>query len=302
MMRRSIEEILQRVSSRLRATRRRDVDWREIDGIDRIIRLTIDSKHLKGARDVLLYLPPSYAEEPGKRYPVFYVQDGQNLFFDRLAFGGHSWRLRETADRLIEQKRIEPLIIAGIFHGGSARIEEYTQTRDRRHRRSGRGETYERFVLEELKPAIEARFPTASGSDGAAIGGSSLGGLAALSIALRHPEVFGRVAALSPSVWWDDRMIVRMVQRLPRSTDSAIWIDVGDRESDTAVSDARRLRDALIEKGWDRGRLRYVEVTEGAHHESAWGERMPEVLQFLFPPRAEKERSDVVMEAESLRI
>jgi predicted alpha/beta superfamily hydrolase len=107
-----------------------------------------------------------------------------------------------------------------------------------------------------------------------------------LWIGLGRPDVFGRIAALSTSTWWDDGFLLRFIESLPRKPDGRIWTDVGTREGPRAVTDGRRLRDALVAKGWREGAdLRYVEADGAAHQEPAWAERFPAVLEFLYPPR-----------------
>ena len=102
---------------------------------------------------------------------------------------------------------------------------------------------------------------------------------------LRHPEVFGKIAALSTSVWVDDHYIVHFVEGLSARPESRVWIDTGTREGRRAVPDARALRDALVGRGWREGvDLRYLEAEGALHNELAWAKRVPAVLEFLFPP------------------
>jgi predicted alpha/beta superfamily hydrolase len=121
------------------------------------------------------------------------------------------------------------------------------------------------------------------------VGGSSLGALASLIAAFEYPRVFGQVAMLSPSVWWDRRSIIAEARRYRSSLRPRIWLDVGTRESDSAqsvVEEARLLRDALIESGWRLGlELAYLEVEGGVHNETAWAERFGSVLAYLFGKR-----------------
>ena len=108
-----------------------------------------------------------------------------------------------------------------------------------------------------------------------------------LYLGLGHPEVFGGIAALSPSVWWDDAWVVRFVDACRSKPDTRVWVDIGTREGDEAAPMTRRLRDALVRKGWREGvDLRYVEAAGARHDEGAWAARTPDVLRFLFPPPA----------------
>lgn len=242
-----------------------------------------ESKILGNQRRVTLYLPAGYDERDDRRYPVLYMQDGQNLFEGHRAFiPGVSWKLHEAADAAIGERTAEPMIIVGIDNAGPARIDEYTPTRDRKHAGGGRADAYGRMLLEELKPLVDQRWRAQPDPAGTAIGGSSLGGLLALHLGLNHPDVFTRIAAMSPSVWWNERVLVREVAafegRRPR-----IWLDIGGREGVEAVSDARMLRLELASKGWGDG-FHFHEDRRGDHSERSWARRARLMLEFLFPP------------------
>jgi predicted alpha/beta superfamily hydrolase len=249
------------------------------------------SEYLPHDRDVVVFLPPGYEEGHGRRFPVLYLHDGQNLFEPEKAFiKGEHWRVGETATSLIEAATIEPLIIVGIYNTGPERINEYTHTFDRR-RGGGDADAYARLILEELKPFVDATYRTFTDRAHTALGGSSLGGLVTLYIGLRHPEAFGALAVMSPSVWWDRRSILKDVRRAlpPRAR---MWLDIGTRESRAAgsarkvVEDVRLLKAGLEKNGWKDGvDLHYEEIEGGTHSERSWGDRFGRVLQWLYPPR-----------------
>lgn len=240
------------------------------------------SKILGNTREITVYLPAGYDEHPEHRYPVLYMQDGQNLFdADRAYIPGQHWRLNEAADHAIGDRTAHPLIIVGVDHAGSGRIDEYTPCRDRKHTGGGRADDYTRMLVDELKPLIDERFRTEPETTG--IGGSSLGGLVSLHAALRRPEIFGRVAAMSPSVWWGDRAILREVEAYD-GPPPRLWVDTGGREGVEALRDARALHDRLAAKRWPEESFRYHEDRRADHSERAWARRVRLVLEFLFPP------------------
>jgi predicted alpha/beta superfamily hydrolase len=243
---------------------------------------------LGATRRVWVYLPPDYARERERRYPVLYLQDGQNVFDGATAFiAGREWEVDEAAQRLAREGRIAPLIVVAVDNAGARRVFEYTPTRDARAGDGGGLATYARMLLSELKPWVDARYRTRAERESTGIGGSSLGALAALDIGLRHPETFGRVAALSASVWWDGGVITRTVEALPAKPETRLWLDIGAREDAAALDQVRRLRDALVRKGWREGvDLHYEEPAGAAHDEAAWAKRVPDVLLFLFPREA----------------
>jgi predicted alpha/beta superfamily hydrolase len=241
-----------------------------------------ESKILANARDVVVYVPAGYDERSEQRYPVLFLQDGQNLFEPERAFiPGQHWRLRETADAAIGERTAAPILIVGIDNAGEARIDEYTPDRDPKKNAGGKAEDYGRMIFEELKPLIEDRYRT---SGEISVGGSSLGGLLSLHLGLRHPEVFHRVAAMSPSVWWSGQSILRAVDEFQGPNRPRLWVDVGGREGGEAVAGARALRQRLERKGWNDENFRYLEERRGDHSERAWAGRVRKVLEFLFPP------------------
>ena len=249
------------------------------------------SRLLRNHRDVIVYLPPDYEANKRKKYPILYLQDGQNLFDGATSFTyGQEWRVDETAQSLIGAGKIEPLIIVGIYNAGHERTDEYTPTRDIKRKVGGKAELYGRMLVEELKPFIDSTYRTLSHARYTGLGGSSLGGLVSLYLGLRYPDVFSRLAVVSPSVWFDDKTIVRYVEALTRRPRLRIWLDTGTKEGGNAsesqetVDNARLLLEALILKGWKPGRdLIYYEKDDAEHNESAWAQRVEPMLRFLFP-------------------
>ncbi|MDX6614864.1 MAG: hypothetical protein QOD75_4050 [Blastocatellia bacterium] len=249
------------------------------------------SKVLDNDRDVLVFLPPGYEAAGGKHYSVFYMHDGQNLFDGATSFiPGQEWHVDETAQSLIAAAKIEPLIIVGINNAGKDRINEYTPVQDAKYKMGGKADLYGRMLIEELKPFIDSQYRTKRDARHTGLGGSSLGGLVSLYLALKHSDVFGRVAVVSPSVWFANKQIVHYVETLPTKTSVRIWIDTGTREgrnaeeAKQAVTDARLLQDTLIRKGWKPGKdLNYFEAADAEHNERAWSARVELILTYLFP-------------------
>lgn len=241
------------------------------------------SRILDNERSIIVYLPPGYSAEIEMRYPVLYMQDGQNLFDKATAFGGVEWGLDETAQRLIIEDRIEPLIIVGIYNTGEHRIEEYTPTRDTRLKKGGGADRYGQFLIEEVKPFIDERYRTLTDPDNTGLGGSSLGGLVSLYVGLKHPSVFGRLMVMSPSAWWDKAMILKFITSLKAKSSTRIWLDIGTLEGKFTPHYVRTLRDQLVRSGWRlTDDLHFLEVENGEHNEKAWGARADQALEFLY--------------------
>jgi len=243
------------------------------------------SRFLRNQRDLIVYTPPGYEEQPSRQFPVLYLHDGQNLFDGATSFiPGQDWHVGQTADHCIGAGKVEPLIIVGMYNT-KARIREYTPTHVPRLG-GGRADRYAKFLLDEVQPFIDREYRTLSGSQHTGVGGSSLGGLVSLYLGLKHSRIFGKVAALSPSVWWNQLVIQRFVQATVVEPRPRIWLDIGTREGPRIVHDVARFRDALLEKGWKLGEDLHYERVEGAeHNEAAWAKRVGPFLQFLYPAR-----------------
>ncbi len=245
-----------------------------------------ESRVLPGARDILVYLPPGYRTQVRRRYPVLYLQDGQNVFDKATSYKGDEWQVDETAEELIRAGRIEPLIVVGIYNARTRRIDEYTPTLDTKHGHGGKSGLYGAMLRREIKPMIDRKLRTRRGPANTGLGGSSLGGLVTLDIGLQFPQVFGKLAVLSPSLWWDNRLMLKRVEALHDRLPLRIWLDMGLAEGDACVQDCRRMRDLLEQKGWKEGvDLQHWEYPGAGHTETAWAARMGQVLEFLFPPR-----------------
>ena len=225
-----------------------------------------------------------------RRYPVLYLHDGQNVFDAATSFAGVEWGADETAQRLTAAKLIEPIIIVAVANTGEDRIHEYAPTAaslEARKRVKSRGSlrSYGNFLIEELKPFIDRKYRTKREAEFTGLGGSSLGGLATLVLGLWFPNYFTRLAVMSPSVWWDDCAIYKIVDALDETAKPPlkIWLDTGTREE--GWERARVLRDRLVTKGWRlHDDLQYLEADGSDHSEGAWAARMDPMLRFLFPP------------------
>jgi predicted alpha/beta superfamily hydrolase len=245
-----------------------------------------ESKILGNKRNLIVYLPPDYDSETTRRYPVMYMHDGQNVFDGMTSYiPNGEWQADENAERLIRAGKIEPIIIVGIDNGGMERGNEYLPTRAKlgKDEMGGKADLYGKMLIDEIMPTINARYRTKTGPANTGLCGSSFGGVVTLYLGLTHPNVFGRLGVVSPSVWWDNRYLIREVDALPRKLDDRIWLDIGSKEGYQAMVDVRNLKWALIKKGWTLGRdLAYMEDMGAYHNEAAWSKRMEPILLFLW--------------------
>ena len=242
-------------------------------------------------RGVTVFLPADY-QEGATTYPVMYLHDGQNLFDAAQAAFGVAWEVDAALENTDALPDVPGLIVVGIDNTAD-RIAEYTPTAVPEYPGSGQAEAYGRFLVEELKPWVDTHFRTRCGPADTGIGGSSLGGLVSVFLGAEYPETFGRIAALSPSFWWDDGVIFDW---LPAYTEGPgrslrLWIDAGtleggDEDGDgltSTVADTRAFVNRLVQAGVGFGeRLGYLEVWGGRHDESSWARRFPAIMGFLW--------------------
>jgi predicted alpha/beta superfamily hydrolase len=229
-------------------------------------------------RDIDVFLPVSYLRTR-KRYPVLYMQDGQNLADAHRAFAG-TWDL-EQAMASLAARGIEAIVV-GIPNMGEARIKEYTPFADAKVG-GGDGDAYLAFLERTVKPLVDRRFRTRPEREATGVFGSSLGGLISLYAFFRAPETFGFVGAMSPSLWFAHRAMLSYIER-DGAPAGRIYVDAGTEEGPGTLRDVRQLAGILERKGYDAASLRIVEDHGGQHSESHWARRLVPSLEFLLRP------------------
>jgi predicted alpha/beta superfamily hydrolase len=242
----------------------------------------VKSPQLGNHRDVLVYLPPSYASS-GRHYPVLYMQDGQNLFDATTSFAGE-WLVDETMER-VSHEGLEAVIVA-IPNSGKERADEYSPFRDERIG-GGRGDDYLSFVVDTLKPRIDAEFRTRRERAATGIMGSSMGGLISLYALVRRSEIFGLAGAMSPSLWFARGAIFGVVSELTH-WDGRLYLDTGTLEGRGHLRQVRELVRLLRRRAvHPRRQMKYVEERGAGHNEAAWARRFEPAVRWLLPKRTE---------------
>ncbi len=218
-----------------------------------------------------VFTPPGYGENTLKRYPVLYLQDGQNVFFPSESFSGADWRIRETLSLLNDMNVIDKVIAVGI----------YPQSREKDYTLPGY-ESYGQVVAQTLKARIDRDYRTLDSARDTAVMGSSLGGVVSLYLAWQWPGVFGMAACLSSTFGWRDDLLLRIAAEPSR--DIRIYLDSGWPQDNYEVT--RDMQALLSTRGYSHGgNLQYFAFPGAHHNEKAWALRSHLPFQFLFSHR-----------------
>ena len=248
------------------------------------------SRIFRNSRFLRVWLPPGYDDpaNAGRHYPILYLNDGQNLFEASTSFTGVEWQVDETIERFVREGVIAPMMVVGIDNAGKNRLREYMPHRSMQPMMLRvLGSRYPDFLLKEVMPFVAQNYRVASGPDNTGLGGSSLGALIALYTAASRPDVIGRLLVESPSLWASNRQAIKD-SRTIRIWPERIYLGVGTAEAGsperdrTVVDDVRELAAILRRAVLSENRLRLVIQDGAGHSESAWAERFPEALRFLF--------------------
>lgn len=226
---------------------------------------------LDSYRDIWIYLPPSYEWTSRKRYPVLYMQDGQNLFDNAIAYAG-DWGV----DKILLSMRRPEMIVVGIANNGENRMLEYDPAQT--------GEAYAECIAETIKPCIDATFRTRWQREYTGVAGSSMGGLISLYIGMRYNELFSRIGAFSPALLGDMSPLEMWEPSFP----VRLYMDVGFREGLPYMDDYEyatnvwRLYFNLTRSGFPEDDLWFRTEPQAAHCEQAWSERFGPAMHWLF--------------------
>ena len=248
------------------------------------------SRIFRNTRMLRVWLPPGYSalENQARHYPVFYLNDGQNLFDPATAYIGVDWQVDDAADCLIREGKIPPLIVVGIDNAQKDRAKEYLPYRSLHPAvMRPQGKRYPEFLLNEVMPFVCQHYRIARGPENTGLGGSSLGAIISMFAVMDRPGIFGRLLLESPSLYISNRQLLK-VSRAFRQWPERVFVGIGTREAGSedrdqqAVDDVRQLEHIFRRAGLRQDRLRIV-IDEGAtHNEKEWAKRFPEALSFLF--------------------
>lgn len=246
--------------------------------IEEVLSTEFGSPELGTSRRVTVILPYDYHQNPDKRYPVLYLNDGQNLIGEGAGYG--TWGVEQKMAILATRQRHE-VILVSIDHGHENRINEFTIGKTRMGK--GRGRDYLTFIAKTLKPVIDAHLRTLPDSQHTGIGGSSLGGLISIYGGLLRPDVFGRLMVFSPSLWISPKIYFDAI-RFQTPAPMRVYVYGGEAESSYMVPNIQRFQDSLLRQCYNGQSIDiYLSVDPaGTHQEAHWGREFPSALEWLF--------------------
>jgi enterochelin esterase-like enzyme len=248
-------------------------------------------------RSLRVLVPDGYdrPENATRRYPVLYLDDGQNLFDATTSPAHAEWKVDETVRALTAAGKIPPMIVVGIDNAGPAlRAHEllpYPFTYPPQDL-APIGRRYPDFLVREVVPFINDHYRTLTDPSHTALGGSSLAGLSTAYVIMARPGVFGRVLIESPSLYVDHEHIFHDAAYV-KEWPERVYLGIGTSETgrgrcssaehpDMLVGEVQRFAAMLRDDGVDSSRV-HVEIAPCAHHdEDAWAARLPTALTFLF--------------------
>ncbi|USY56618.1 alpha/beta hydrolase-fold protein [Bacillus sp. 1780r2a1] len=257
--------------------------------------LNFKSSYLQNERNLYVYLPPSYEQAQDTKYPVLYMHDGQNIFHP--AFNGQSWNIHHVVNKLIEQGEMQEIIIVGIENMKEERANEYSfHTLDEDSLQvppalaciQPKGELYERFIVNEVKPFIDEQFRTKKEAKYTALMGSSRGGAITYHIGLKRPDVFSMLAILSPYFYYVDPHTLQEFSQVnipvQKVNHKKIWVDVGEYEGVLIrVEHVKDIANKLLTCGYQYGEeVAYYQDDTAAHTEADWEARVHMPLLYFF--------------------
>lgn len=252
-----------------------NVDWLPIN---EVLSQEFNAPELGSTRRISVLLPHDYLQNPDKRYPVLYLNDGQNLVGEGEGYG--SWGVEQKMAILAARGHHE-VILVSIDHGREQRIAEFTIEKSRLAK--GRGRQYLQFLSNTLKPVIDANLRTLTDSEHTGLGGSSLGGLISIYGGLLRPEVFGRLMVFSPSLWISPKIYFDAI-RFQTPSPMRVYVYGGEAESRYMVPNMQRFQDSLLKQCYN-GQSIDVKLSvdpAGTHQEAHWGREFPTALEWLF--------------------
>ncbi|WP_138477383.1 alpha/beta hydrolase [Dyadobacter bucti] len=240
---------------------------------------TFEIPQLNKKRRVHVLLPHGYYENPEVRYPVLYMTDAQNLFGDGSPYG--NWQIDKSLTKLAAEDKADVIIVA-IDHGDEERIQEFSPY-DNPRLGKGLGSLFLKFVIETLKPVVDAKYRTKPDRLNTGMGGSSVGGLLSIYAALMFPHIFGRLMIFSPSLWISQRVYFDAIHFF-EPFETRIYLYAGGKEGANMLPNFTKFQETLKNQGFGYSRVKINTSIDpqGEHSEKYWSREFPLALEWLF--------------------
>ena len=236
---------------------------------------------LQRRRRVWIYLPNDYTTAVEKRYPVLYMHDGQNVFDTCTSFSGE-WGVDEALSQLQQQgQNAAGCSVVAVDNGGSERLNEFSPWRNAEYG-GAQGNQYVDFLVQTLKPYIDAHYRTLTGREYTGIAGSSMGGLISTYAALKYPQVYSKVGVFSPAFWFAKDSLFQYVGQHPTKLATRFYFVSGTSESETMAPLMQTMYTTLRQQGVPTEDLAYAALQDGKHAEWFWKREFPAVYQMLY--------------------
>lgn len=266
----------------------------------------IEVPYYKKQRRIRVLLPKDYDKETYAHYPVLYMHDGQNIFYSRESFSGFSWKLIPT---LKDHRQLPKMIVVGIDNAEGHRLDEYSPWQSDTGKTietanaGGDGTLYGEWVVNQVKPFIDAHYRTKPEREHTILAGSSMGGIITAYMGAAYPEVFGHLGVFSLASWFSERDFLRFIESHPLNPKSRVYIQVGTNEGDDTDSHfiegsmkqayidvSLRYYNELIRQGHNQDNLWLRILADETHHEKYWAIHFAEFLEFVFENQMRKYR------------
>ncbi|MGX3021969.1 alpha/beta hydrolase [Ursidibacter sp. B-7004-1] len=245
-------------------------------------------------RRIRVLLPKDYHHEQWQRYPVLYMHDGQNVFYSKESYSGHSWKIIPTIKNTHE---LPKLIIVGIDNAGVDRLDEYGPWKTDVGKgfvanAGGKGMDYAKWVVETVKPFIDHHYRTKPECEQTLLAGSSMGGIITAYMGAAYPHIFGHLGVFSLASWFSEAAFLQFIHHHPLAKSSKVFIQVGTNEGDEVDSHfisnmnqayidcTLHYYQALLRTGQPLDHIRLRIMANEIHHEMHWADHFVDFLRF----------------------
>ncbi len=257
---------------------------------------SIKIPYLNEERGLRIYLPKKYDISEEQSFPVLYMHDAQNLYFDSDAFYGNSWKVKDSMEQLESEGFTDGVIVVGIDTDPKRRLEDYSPWKnDIEHKdmkmgsHGGDGDKYCEFVVNTLKPYIDKEYRTLSGRDHTGVAGSSMGGIISTYLGVKYPNVFSKIGAFSTASWFAEKAFLGAIENSSLPKEQKFFIQVGTMEIEDTEEVSKiyiecnlRFEKQLLDKGVDKKDIKLIIAQGDTHNEKSWAKHFPGFIKFVY--------------------